>query len=89
MTHQDYEKLAHGYEDSFMNGFLEEGIHKEQPKTFTSKADSHKVDKLYEYTYGFKKTSRSWNIHFDDIIGNYDIIKNEEEPSVCNKASGS
>ncbi|CAL9098002.1 unnamed protein product [Musa textilis] len=35
------------------------------------------------------KTSRSWNIRFDEAIKSYDFVKNEDEPCVYRKLSGS
>ena len=47
------------------------------------------VCKLQKFIYGFKQASRSWNIHFDETIKEYDFIKNEDEPCVYKKVSGS
>ena len=39
--------------------------------------------------YGLKQASRSWNIHFDEVVKGFGFIKNEEEPCVYKRASGS
>ncbi|KAL0455836.1 UNVERIFIED_CONTAM: Retrovirus-related Pol polyprotein from transposon RE2 [Sesamum latifolium] len=39
--------------------------------------------------YGRKQASRSWNIHFDEVIRDYDFIKNDFDPCVYKKVSGS
>ncbi|KAL0307618.1 UNVERIFIED_CONTAM: Retrovirus-related Pol polyprotein from transposon TNT 1-94 [Sesamum angustifolium] len=39
--------------------------------------------------YGLKQAFRSWNTHFDEVIQGYDFIKNEHDPCVCKKVSGS
>ena len=39
--------------------------------------------------YGLKQASRSWNIRFDEAIRSYDFVKNEDEPCVYRKVSGS
>ena len=39
--------------------------------------------------YGLKQASRSWNIHFDEVVKEFDFIKNEEEACVYKKAIGS
>jgi hypothetical protein len=36
-----------------------------------------------------KQASRSWNIHFDEVVKGFGFIKNEEEPCVYKGASGS
>ncbi|KAL0416236.1 UNVERIFIED_CONTAM: hypothetical protein Slati_3455500 [Sesamum latifolium] len=39
--------------------------------------------------YGIKQAFRRWNIHFDEVIWDYDFIKNEYRPCVYKKISGS
>ena len=39
--------------------------------------------------YGLKQASRSWNIRFDKTTKEFDFIKNEDEPCVYKKTSGS
>ena len=36
-----------------------------------------------------KQASRRWNIRFDETIKEFDFIKNEDEPCVYKKVSGS
>ena len=36
-----------------------------------------------------KQASRSWNIHFDEVVKGFGFIKNEEEACVYKKVSGS
>ena len=36
-----------------------------------------------------KQVSRSWNIHFDEVVKGFGFNKNEEEPCVHKRASGS
>lgn len=48
-----------------------------------------KVCKLRNSIYGFKQASRSWNIRFDEVVKEFGFIKNEEEPCVYKKTSGS
>ena len=40
-------------------------------------------------TYGLKQASRSWNLRFDEAIKVFGFIKNEDEPCVYKKVSGS
>ncbi|KAL0439582.1 UNVERIFIED_CONTAM: Retrovirus-related Pol polyprotein from transposon RE1 [Sesamum latifolium] len=39
--------------------------------------------------YGLKQASRSWNTHFDEVIRGYDSIKNDYDPCIYKKISGS
>ncbi|KAL0368345.1 UNVERIFIED_CONTAM: Retrovirus-related Pol polyprotein from transposon TNT 1-94, partial [Sesamum calycinum] len=39
--------------------------------------------------YGLIQGSPSWNTHFDEVIRGYDFIKNEHDPCVYKKVSGS
>ena len=73
---------------TFLNGYIKEENFIEQPKGFESE-DSSKVCKLNRSIYGLKQASRSWNHHFDEPICSYDFIKNEDEPCVYKKVSGS
>ena len=74
---------------AFLNGNLEEEVYMIQPKGFESKVGSNKVCRLLKSIYGLKQASRSWNIRFDETIRSYDFIKNEDEPCVYKKVSGS
>ena len=56
---------------------------------FTSSDSDHKVYKLQRFIYELKQAFQSWNIHFNDMIKSFDFIKNEEEPCVYKKISGS
>ena len=38
--------------------------------------------------YGLKQASRSWNIHFDEVVKGFGFIKNGEEACVYKKESG-
>ena len=48
-----------------------------------------KICKLQKSIYGLKQESRSWNIHFDEVVKGFGFIKNEEEACVYKKESGS
>ena len=39
--------------------------------------------------YGLKQASRSWNFRFDNAVKEFGFIKNEDEPCVYKKVSGS
>ena len=73
---------------TFIHGNLKGEIYMEQPKGYESKECS-KVCKLNRFIYGLKQASRSWNHRFDEAIQSFGFIKNEDEPCVYKKVSGS
>ena len=73
---------------AFLNDYVKKEIYMKQPKGFESE-DSSKVCKLKRSIYGLKQASRSWNHHFDEAIRSFSFIKNEDEPCVYKKVSGS
>ena len=87
-AHYDYEVWQMDVKTAFLNGYIEEHIFMDQPKGFESK-DKSKVCKLKRSIYGLKQASRSWNLRFDEAIKSFDFIKNEDEPCVYKKVSGS
>ncbi|WP_283101429.1 reverse transcriptase domain-containing protein, partial [Escherichia coli] len=60
-----------------------------QPEGFVTPENANKVCKLQRSIYGLKQASRSWNLRFDDAIKEFGFIKNEDEPCVYKKVSGS
>ena len=45
-----------------------------QPKGFINPKGANKVCKLQQSIYGPMQASRSWNIHFDEVIKAYGFI---------------
>ncbi|KAL0439742.1 UNVERIFIED_CONTAM: Retrovirus-related Pol polyprotein from transposon TNT 1-94 [Sesamum latifolium] len=84
----DYEIWQMDVKMDFLNGFVEEE-NMDQPEGFTSIGEEQKVCHLQRSIYGLKQASRSWNIHFDEVIWGYDFIKNDFDPCVHKKVSGS
>ena len=74
---------------TFLNEYLEEDIYMEQLLSFTSGDSDHRVCKLQRSIYGLKQASQSWNLHFNDAIKSIGCIKNEKEPCIYKKVSGS
>ncbi|KAL2237416.1 UNVERIFIED_CONTAM: Retrovirus-related Pol polyprotein from transposon TNT 1-94 [Sesamum indicum] len=88
-TWYDYEIWRMDVKMAFLNGFVEESIYMDQPKGFTFVGEEQKVFRLQRSIYGLRQASQSWNTHFDEVIRGYDFIKNEFDPSVYKKISGS
>ncbi|KAL0445823.1 UNVERIFIED_CONTAM: hypothetical protein Slati_1710200 [Sesamum latifolium] len=61
----------------------------DQPEGFTTVGEEQKVRRLQRSIYGLKQTFRSWNTHFNEVIRGYDFIKNDYDPCVYKKISGS
>ena len=60
-----------------------------QPEGFVQPKNSGKVCKLQRSIYGLKQASRSWNLRFDESVKGFGFVKNEDEPCVYKKISGS
>src|SRR4051812_18458884 len=74
---------------AFLNRNLEEDVYMIQPEGFVDPENASKVCKLEKSIYGLKKASRSWNIHFKEVVKSFGFIKNEKEPCVFKNFSGS
>ncbi|KAL1200820.1 Retrovirus-related Pol polyprotein from transposon TNT 1-94 [Cardamine amara subsp. amara] len=88
-AYYDYEIWQMDVKTAFLNGILEEDVYMTQPEGFTDPKNVGKVCKLHRSIYGLKQASRSWNLRFDEAVKKFDFIKNEEEPCVYKKTSGS
>ncbi|KAL0427500.1 UNVERIFIED_CONTAM: hypothetical protein Slati_2924800 [Sesamum latifolium] len=60
-----------------------------EPEGFTAVGEEQKVCRLQKSIYGLKQASRSWNTRFDEVIRGYDFIKNDYDPCIYKKISGS
>ncbi|KAK8597134.1 hypothetical protein V6N12_065610 [Hibiscus sabdariffa] len=85
----DYEIWQMDVKTAFLNGKLEEDVYMTQPEGFVTQENAGKVCKLQRSIYGLKQASRSWNICFNDAIKEFGFIRNEDEPCVYKKFSGS
>ncbi|MBJ4058720.1 hypothetical protein JGD43_25725, partial [Salmonella enterica subsp. enterica serovar Goldcoast] len=74
---------------AFLNRNLSNDVCITQPEGFVDPKNASKVCKLQKSIYRLKQASRSWNIRFDEVVKGFDFIKNEEEPCVYKKVSGS
>ncbi|KAL0451291.1 UNVERIFIED_CONTAM: Retrovirus-related Pol polyprotein from transposon RE2 [Sesamum latifolium] len=85
----DYEIWQMDVKTAFLNGSVEEESYMDQPEDFTTVGEEQKVYRLQRSIYGLKQASRSWNTSFDDVIRGYDFIKNDYDPCIYKKISGS
>jgi hypothetical protein len=85
----DYEIWQMDVKTAFLNGNLEEDVYMIQPEGFVDPNNAGKICKLQKSIYGLKQASRSWNIHFDEVVKGFGFRQNEEEPCVYKKESGS
>ena len=67
----DYEIWQMDVKTAFLNGFLKEELYMMQPEGFVDPKGANKVCKLQRSIYGLVQASRSWNIHFDELIKAY------------------
>ncbi len=74
-AYHDYEMWQMDVKTAFLNGNIEEEIYMEQPKGFSSNGSEHMMCKFERSIYGLKKASRSWNMHFDEVITSYRFVK--------------
>jgi len=88
-AYYDYEIWQMDVKTAFLNGHLSEDVYMTQPEGFVDPKNAGKICKLQRSIYGLKQASRSWNIHFDEVVKGFGFIKNEDEPCVYKKASGS
>ena len=66
---------------TFLNGFKEE-LYMMQPEGFVNPKDANKICKLQRSIYGLVQASRSWNIHFDELIKAYSFIQTCSEACI-------
>ena len=85
----DYEIWQMDVKTAFLNGNLSEDVYMTQPDGFVDPKNAGKICKLRKSIYGLKQASRSWNLYFDEVVKGFGFIKNEEEPCVYRKTSGS
>ncbi|KAK8516826.1 hypothetical protein V6N12_049538 [Hibiscus sabdariffa] len=85
----DYEIWQMDVKIAFLNGKLEEDVYMTQPEGFVTLENARKVCKLQRSIYGLKQASRSWNLRFNEASQEFGFIRNEDEPCVYKKFSGS
>lgn len=88
-AYYDYEIWQMDVKTAFLNGHLSEDVYMAQPDGFIDPKYPNRVCKLNKSIYGLKQASRSWNLRFDQKVKEFGFVKNEDEPCVYRKASGS
>ena len=73
----------------FHNGNLLENVYMTQPEGFVDPKYPNRVCKLQRSIYGLKQASQRWNLRFDEVVKEFGFMKNEDEPCVYKKVSGS
>ncbi|KAL0391243.1 UNVERIFIED_CONTAM: Retrovirus-related Pol polyprotein from transposon TNT 1-94 [Sesamum calycinum] len=74
---------------AFLNDYVEEEIFMDQLEDFNSIGEEQKVCRLQRSIYDLKQVFQSWNTRFDEVKRGYNFIKNEHDPCVYKKISGS
>jgi hypothetical protein len=64
----DYKISQMDIKTTFLNGNIKEELYMVQLEGFFDPKDANKVCKLQRSIYGLKQASRSWNLHFDEVI---------------------
>ena len=74
---------------SFLHGNLTKDVYMIQPEGFVDPSSTSKVCKLKRAIYGLRQASRSWNIHFDEVVTSLGFIKSDEDACLYKQLSGS
>jgi len=86
-AYHDYEVWQMDVKTAFLNGNLSEDVYMTQPEGFVNPENAGKVCKLLKSIYGLKQASRSWNLHFDEVVKGFGFIKNVEEEGLWERTS--
>uniref|UniRef100_M8BR71 Uncharacterized protein n=1 Tax=Aegilops tauschii TaxID=37682 RepID=M8BR71_AEGTA len=81
----DYEIWQMDVKTAFLNGFLKEELYMMQPEGFVDPKGANTVGKLQRSIYGLVQASRSWNIHFDEVIKACGFIQTFGEACIYKK----
>ena len=87
-AYYDYEIWQMDVKTAFLNEHLKEELYMMQPEGFVDPKNANKVCKLQRSIYGLVQASRSWNIHFDEMIKAYGFMQTYGEACVYKKVSG-
>jgi hypothetical protein len=73
---------------AFLNGNIDDELYMMQHKGFVDPKDADKGCKLQRSIYGLKQASRSWTLHFDQVIKSFGFVPNCYEACIYKKVSG-
>ena len=65
---------------------VEDDVYMIEPNGFIAKGQKYVVCKLYRSIFGLKHASRSWNIHFDQVIKSL-VIEQSMVNHMCMKSA--
>ncbi|KAL0458342.1 UNVERIFIED_CONTAM: hypothetical protein Slati_0461400 [Sesamum latifolium] len=85
----NYEIWQMDVKTAFLNDFVKEEIYMDQLEGFTVVGEEQKVCRLQRSICDLKQAFQRWNIRFDEVIRGYDFVKNDFDPCVYKKVSGS
>ena len=88
-AYYDYKIWRMDVKTAFLNGNLLKDVYMTQSEGFVDPKYPNRVCKLQRSIYGLKQASRSWNLCFDEAVKEFGFMKNEDEPCVYKKVSGS
>ena len=88
-VYYDYEICQMDVKTTFLNGNLLEDVYMTQPEGFFDPKYPNRVCKIQRSIYGLKQASRSWYLHFDEVVKEFGFMKSEDQPCVYKKVSGS
>jgi len=63
---------------AFLNGNLTKDVYMMQPEGFVNPSNARKICKLHKSIYGLKQASRSWNIHFNEVVKGLTSLKTKK-----------
>ncbi|GKV35120.1 hypothetical protein SLEP1_g43434 [Rubroshorea leprosula] len=73
---------------AFLNGYLKEEIHVEQPDGFVKNGTENKVYLLKKALYGLKQAPRAWYSRIDEYLLKLDFVKSLTEVTLYVKEEG-
>ena len=82
-----YEIWQMDVKTAFLDEFIKEELYMMQLEGFVDPKGANKVCKLQRSIYGLVQVSRSWYIHFDELIKAYNRIQTCGEACIYKKVS--
>ncbi|KAF0734552.1 hypothetical protein Ae201684P_005119 [Aphanomyces euteiches] len=67
---------------AFLNGTLQETLYMRQPPGYIKPGEEHLVCRLHKGIYGFKQSSREWNLALDEFFKSHQFQQLKTDPCV-------